>query len=302
MTFFQLVADPQYKHKYVLEKIIGHLTGWTREELILHYDDVVNQELLEQFKIQYNRYVVDQEPLEYILWYVEYGGLRFSVTKDTLIPRPETEYMIESVREHLGSSKLVEGEQFKTQNSKLITLVDVGTWSGVLGLSVLYSHGSQIVQAFLLDISKGALEVAKDNYAGLVSEKKITSDIVVVIEEGNLFDTQWIDTAVNTVEDMVITANLPYIPDEDFDTNPDKTIKHEPRVAFVWGNDGLDLYRIMFEQIKNYHWKVKNEITMFLEMMTWQVDILRQEFEWLEFEEIKTFHFNIRIVKAVFKS
>jgi archaellum component FlaC len=63
----------------------------------------------------------------------------------------------------------------------------------------------------------------------------------------------------------------------------------------------LDLYRAMFRQLeeltKNVKW-----LTMFLEMMTWQIDILREEF-WaiMDFEEVKTFHFNIRIVKAQFK-
>ena len=93
-------------------------------------------------------------------------------------------------------------------------------------------------------------------------------------------------------------ANLPYIPDETFDTNPDLSIKYEPRVAFVGGDDGLELYRIMFAQICESGY----DTTMFLEMMTWQVDILRKEFEWLVFEEIKTFHFQIKIVKVMFKN
>ena len=119
---------------------------------------------------------------------------------------------------------------------------------------------------------------------------------------------------------------MPYIPDETFDTNPDLSIKYEPRVAFVGGDDGLDLYRVMFNQVESRMFKaesgklqavsdtyiehsdlkleaysLKLSITMFLEMMTWQVDILRKEFEWLEFEEIATFHFQIRIVKATVK-
>ena len=61
--------------------------------------------------------------------------------------------MIEAVREYLTELKTEE-----------IVLVDVGTGSGVLGLSLLHSHGSQIVSAFLIDISEGALEVAKKNY------------------------------------------------------------------------------------------------------------------------------------------
>ena len=67
MTFFQLIGDPHYKHKFVLQKIIGHLTGWTREELIVHYDDEVSVELLNQINEHYKLYSEDHEPLEYIL-------------------------------------------------------------------------------------------------------------------------------------------------------------------------------------------------------------------------------------------
>ncbi|MDR0649995.1 MAG: hypothetical protein LBG59_00890 [Candidatus Peribacteria bacterium] len=76
--------------------------------------------------------------------------------------------------------------------------------------------------------------------------------------------------------------------------------KREPRLAFVGGTDGLDLYREMFNQIKSLQPSSFNfSFTMFLEMMTRQVDILKAEFgERLVFEEVKTFHFNIRIIKV----
>ena len=68
-------------------------------------------------------------------------------------------------------------------------------------------------------------------------------------------------------------------------------------MAFIWGDDGNDLYRVMFDQLLEH--TPNAEVTMFLEMMTRQVEILRQEYkEQLRFEEVKTFHFNIRIVKA----
>lgn len=117
--------------------------------------------------------------------------------------------------------------------------------------------------------------------------------------------------------EFVLVANLPYIPEEAFEQNSwDNVKKWEPKPAFVWGDDGLMYYRKMFEQIfelvESRKYKVEKDvspstsyllpITMFLEMMTWQVDILRQEFgDRIEFEEVKTFHFNIRIVKAWLK-
>ncbi|AKH32659.1 Release factor glutamine methyltransferase [candidate division SR1 bacterium Aalborg_AAW-1] len=293
MTFFQLIGDPHYKHKFVLQKIIGHLTGWTREELIVHYDDEVSVELGDQINGKYRLYSEDHEPLEYILGYVEYGGLRFSVNKNTIIPRPETEYMIEAVREYLQG-------KMKNEEGKII-LVDVGTGSGVLGLSLLHSHGSQIEQAFLIDISEDALAVAKKNYNYCIVHNQIDKSVDVMIEKGNLFSSPALDSGLlrtSQGQEVIILANLPYIPDETFDTNPDLSIKYEPRVAFVGGDDGLELYRIMFAQIRESGYQT----TMFLEMMTWQVDILRQEFDWLVFEEIKTFHFQIKIVKVMFKN
>jgi methylase of polypeptide subunit release factors len=93
---------------------------------------------------------------------------------------------------------------------------------------------------------------------------------------------------------------LPYIPEETFEQNvADNVKKREPKPAFVGGDDGLDYYRIMLDQLIDLYPK---NLVMFLEMMTWQVDILRQLYDdKFIFEEVKTFHFNIRIVKAYLK-
>lgn len=105
-----------------------------------------------------------------------------------------------------------------------------------------------------------------------------------------------------TSNHIILVANLPYIPDETFDNNALENVqKREPRLAFVGGDDGLDLYREMFEQIATRdakHNTHKVPITMFLEMMTRQIEILKKEFDRLEFEELETFHFNIKIVKV----
>lgn len=291
MTIFQLIADPSFRHKFVLQKIIGHLRSWTREDLVLHYDDILSEADFREIQTLYNRYAVDNEPLEYILGYVEYGGLRFTVTPDTLIPRPETEYMIEAVR-----------EWFEQSSSSSLGLIDVGTGSGVLGLSTLVSFDPRITSAMLVDISQGALKVAQHNYNHFVEQGLISSARSTIFALSDLLAVPLATGMMTEVADIVILANLPYIPDETFDTNPDRTIHHEPRVAFVGGNDGVHLYRQMFAQLREYgQTQSLPTITMFLEMMTWQVDILRQEFDWLVFEEIKTFHFQIRIVKVTIK-
>ena len=100
---------------------------------------------------------------------------------------------------------------------------------------------------------------------------------------------------------IVLVANLPYIPEQTFDQNsPANVQKREPKMAFVGGEDGLIYYRQMLDQMSE---AMKKTTVCFFEMMTRQVEILAKEYEKdRHFEEVKTFHFNIRIVKAVYKS
>jgi methylase of polypeptide subunit release factors len=182
-------------------------------------------------------------------------------------------------------------EEKKKKNAEHETLLDIGTGCGVLGISVLLQNPQFFDQIFFCDISEGALQIAEKNYHNLIKEEYqttfLTSNLTDFVkdfegEEGN---------------SVILVANLPYIPEETFDNNA-----LEPRIAFVGGDDGLDLYRTMFHQIETHIQNKKlnpENLELFLEMMTWQVDILRKEFKNLTFEEVKTFHFNIRIVKVI---
>ena len=287
MKLQQLLQDPNYKKKFVLEKLLCHFLSKTREELWIQGDIEITGDTLEKIQKAYREYVEEEKPLEYILGYVEFFGVRFWVNEHTLIPRPETEYMISALTEYLQGS----------QDANFV-LLDIGTGSGVLGCSVLLQNQDKISQVFMSDISADALYVAKRNYDDLIDASKhemrmIQSDLCAFLESY---------PEVIEGRNIVMTANLPYIPDQTFDDNsPANVQKREPRFAFVGGDDGLDLYRKMFAQLKKFVvWKA--ELIMFLEMMTWQVDILRKEFwQEMEFEEVKTFHFNIRIVKAKFR-
>jgi len=231
----------------------------------------------------YTMYTLDKKPLEYILGWVEFLGNRFTVWPVTLIPRPETEYMIEAINEYIS-------KQDQQQ-----TVFDIGTGCGVLWLSVCLHNTAHIAQAYLTDLSSDALIIAKQNYA---TYNTILWDIPLSFLEASLLnDNQlrdWVEKAWST---SILVANLPYIPEQTFEDNTDIMVKkREPKMAFVWGDDGLDLYRIMFDQLL----ELNASPTLFLEMMTRQVDILRKEYpEKFSFEEVKTFHFNIRIVKTV---
>ena len=286
MQLQALIQNPAYKKKFVLEKLLCHYLDKTRTELWTDAEQELSEELIKKIQEDYRAYEEDEKPLEYILGFVEFFGVRFWVNEHTLIPRPETEYMITAITEELQSR----------EDSDHI-LLDIGTGSGVLWCSVLLQNGGKIKEVFLADISVDALYVANRNYNDLI--------------DGSLYDTRivqsdlcaFLESYSGIIEGrkLIMTANLPYIPDQTFDENsPANVQKWEPRFAFVGGDDGLDLYRKMFAQLLELKDQV-SDLVMFLEMMTWQVDILRKEYEGvIEFEEVKTFHFNIRIVKARF--
>ena len=286
MQLQALIQNPAYKKKFVLEKLLCHYLDKTRTELWTDAEQELSEELVKKIQEDYRAYEEDEKPLEYILGFVEFFGVRFWVNEHTLIPRPETEYMITAITEELQSR----------EDSDHI-LLDIGTGSGVLWCSVLLQNGGKIREVFLADISADALYVANRNYNDLI--------------DGSLYDTRIVQSdlcaflesysGVIQGRKLIMTANLPYIPDQTFDENsPANVQKWEPRFAFVGWDDGLDLYRKMFAQLLELKDQV-SDLVMFLEMMTWQVDILRKEYEGvIEFEEVKTFHFNIRIVKARF--
>lgn len=287
MQLQELIQDPAYKKKFVLEKLLCHYLDKKREELRIDWGMEIDGDTIEKVKKWYQEYVEEEKPLEYILGFVEFFGVRFWVNEHTLIPRPETEYMISAI-----------GEYVQWKGEKNLILLDIGTGSGVLGCSVLLQNQKFFTEVFMSDISTDALLVAKKNYDDLIDHTKhdmrmIQSDLCAFLESY---------PEIIKGRTLIMTANLPYIPDQTFDTNSPRNVqKREPRFAFVGGDDGLDLYRKMFAQLQEQK-AVFWDLTMFLEMMTWQVDILKQEFwERLSFEEVKTFHFNIRIVKARFK-
>ena len=238
MKLQQLLQDPNYKKKFVLEKLLCHFLSKTREELWIQCDIEITGDTLEKIQKAYREYVEEEKPLEYILGYVEFFGVRFWVNEHTLIPRPETEYMISALTEYLQGS----------QDSNFV-LLDIGTGSGVLGCSVLLQNQDKISQVFMSDISADALYVAKRNYDDLIDASKhemrmIQSDLCAFLESY---------PEVIEGRNIVMTANLPYIPDQTFDDNsPANVQKREPRFAFVGGDDGLDLYRKMFAQLKKF--------------------------------------------------
>lgn len=315
MKIRDLLSDPTLQQKKILEKLVCHYCGISKEEIFTSYEKEISKEQYDAIIAWYNAYTKDKKPLEFILWFVEFFQRKFAVDGRCLIPRPETEYMIQGVNEHIQRTSpttqdalhiqsmdgqfpdKVVGKMSDSASKGKNILIDVWTGCGVLGLSVLLENPWFFAHAYLTEYYPDTLSLASEN------AEKYNSDLLPkpILIQANLVDFLQ-NKPYKTIcidKDITLVANLPYIPDETFDTQTEDTVrKWEPRVAFVWGDDWLNFYRAMFLQL----FETGLKMTMFLEMMTRQVDILRTEF-WkkIDFEEIKTFHFNIRIVKGVVK-
>lgn len=289
MKIQELLQDPKIQQKRVMENLICHFLNISREDLWTQLDNELDTNIEGKIMQAYDDFVVKKKPLEYVLGYVEFLRNKFKIDERALIPRPETEYMIQAVNEHIQSWKI----------GQPAVLFDIGTGCGVLWLSVLLHNKDFFEKAYLSEYIEYTLSLARENYENYKNE---IWDTDVKLVQSNLISFAW-DCLKNNEfsdkENFLLVANLPYIPEQTFNENVWDNVKNwEPKPAFVGGEDWLDYYREMFQQLFDFWIKP----IMFLEMMTRQVDILRKEFwEKINFDEVKTFHFNIRIVKAEIK-
>lgn len=173
-----------------------------------------------------------REPIAYILGHKEFYGRKFIVTPDVLIPRPESETMIELLKE------LISAQKYKNNRSKgqtlsdlPTTLVDVGTGSGCLGITAKLEIPG--VHVILSDVSPAALTIAQQNANTLTATVTIVkSDLLSYFQPPNShFD--------------IILANLPYV-DESWERSPETD--HEPALALFADNHGLELINTLLDQ------------------------------------------------------
>ncbi len=178
------------------------------------------------------------KPKQYINGWVEFYKLKFKVTPDVLIPRPETELLVDAILNILRESKA----------NREVTILDLGTGAGNIAISLAknLSH-LRGVTILATDISEKALKVAKQNAKLHGVENKIT------FLQGNL-----LDIARGDSEDPdIIVTNLPYIPSARIPYLDSSVKDFEPHVALDGGEDGFELYRKLFKQINEKNWKPK---------------------------------------------
>jgi len=200
-------------HVLDTELLLSKSLNKSREELLINLDQNINKRELTNF----NKYLIrrsNKEPIAYLLGEKEFWSKKFFVNKDTLIPRPETELLVE---------KLV-----TIYKEKRITILDIGTGTGCIIASLLSELKNSSGTA--VDISREAILVAKKNACKFKLSDRIKF-LHKPFEElyGKKFD--------------LIVSNPPYIKRMEIKNLSDDIKKFEPRMALDGGNDGLDLIK-----------------------------------------------------------
>ena len=193
------------------ELVLSHSLGRNRTWLAAHADD----EVFASKSSEAEAHLAEREkriPLAYLLGYKEFYGRRFTVTSDTLVPRPETETLVELVKKYELGGKVI----------------DVGTGSGCLGLTIALETDSELV---LCDVSDVALEIAQKNATYLDVKNVVFMHSNLLLDVHEKFD--------------LIAANLPYV-DRDWQRSPET--EHEPALALFADDGGLELIKKLIDQ------------------------------------------------------
>ena len=184
------------------------------------------------------------EPLQYIEEYVPFYSIQINVDQRCLIPRPETEYMIEIIKNNISTPKKI---------------LDVGTGSGCIALMMKKLFPDSEVHA--VDISNDAITLAKENAE--------INNLEVNFYQSDLL------TNVEKLDFDLIVANLPYVPTSNLPTLQKEVIDYEPLIALDGGEDGLLYINKLLDNLKNTN---SNELVLVLEVDISHAQSLRDSF------------------------
>ncbi len=205
------------------ELLLGHVMRWERVRVVAHPDDPLSRGIEAEFRRLVERRALG-EPLQYITGRQEFYGLPFHVTPAVLIPRPETEILVEKAVFAARES-----------GARPLHFADVGTGSGCIAVAVACKVAHSV--GWAVDISIEALEIARENAVrNGVPERLgfLCSDLLECFAPRPCFD--------------MVMSNPPYVATADAATLSAEVREHEPQVALYSGTTGLDIYRRLIPQ------------------------------------------------------
>jgi release factor glutamine methyltransferase len=214
------------------EVLLAHVLGEERIKLYVDYaKPLQNEEVAAYRRLVARR--LQNVPVAYLVGYKEFNGIRFKVDRNTLIPRPETEHLVEAVCDYLNTC----GE-----SDERIVALDMCTGSGAIAISLALEFPNLSVVA--VDISTPALRVARENATALgVSDR-------VHFQRSDMFDRLPVDKLGEKFDAVV--ANPPYLSREEMRSLHPDIAKSEPLIALDGGSDGLRFQRVLVARAADY--------------------------------------------------
>jgi release factor glutamine methyltransferase len=212
--------------RLTIELLLAHLLKKKRLDLYMEFECELDDPTLEKLREMVKRRAAG-EPLQYVTGEAEFCSLKFLVDKRVLIPRPETEFLVEAVVEKLKSG-------VRSQESE-IKIVDVGTGSGCIAVTLakkLSTTPEDRVTVYATDASAAALEVARANAKLHKVEKNI-----------RFFEGDLLDAVPDSLLVDAIVSNPPYVADGEVVKLPKEVKDFEPVQALAAGEDGLKVIR-----------------------------------------------------------
>ena len=218
----KLLKDKKiYSHKLDSEILLSKVLKKTREELIISLEQKITPQEISEFNTLIDRRSL-KEPIAYILKEKEFWSKNFQVNDNTLIPRPETELMVEKI--------------VKIFKKKDMFILDIGTGTGCILLSILSELKNS--KGIGIDISSKAIQTANDNS----KKHKLT--------QRTRFYKRSLDEIYHNKFDLIV-SNPPYIMRKDIKNLNEDIKKFEPKLALDGGNDGLDVIKKVIYKSKD---------------------------------------------------
>jgi release factor glutamine methyltransferase len=220
-------------HTLAAELLLMHVLGRDRAWIYTHPEDALEPAALDRYFTLVERRAAS-EPTQYLTGKQEFWGLEFEVTPAVLIPRPETEHVVEVALERLGPRGIKINMKTGSPNPPL-RIGDVGTGSGCLAVAL--AHELPHAEVLATDISAAALEIARRNSArhGVADRVQLLqTDLLTSVNEANSFD--------------LIVSNPPYIARNESHQLSREVREHEPASALFGGPTGIEIYGGLAEQ------------------------------------------------------
>jgi len=215
-----IIYGKKHIHSDLVNMLLSNLLNLNSLELLNHLNDIVDNELIELYKKQIEA-VKNKKPIQYVIGNVDFYGNIISINENVLIPRFETELLIEKTINYI-----------KNKFDKKIDIVDLGTGSGCIAITLKKELDCNMDA---VDISSNALEVAKENIKN--------NNVDITLYQGNMLEP------LNKKYDVII-SNPPYI---SYDEEIMEIVKNnEPDIALYADDNGLYFYKEIIKNSKNY--------------------------------------------------